>query len=192
MLEDNTKARCKICGTILKAHIKSIKGHVEGKKHKENSAHSSLSQTSIVDSLPQKEQSSPPSTEQEHSPNTSEQAVSEEMQNEDMSDHRPSLMSERLRYDITDDEFNIAGKHIASKLKVLSWDQKLYAERLINEVLFEAQLGNLSRDCKLVTQKSSQNPTFADLQPVSDKVTGVQRVCDPSQTNNISFVTKIL
>lgn len=49
---DDTKARCRICGTIMQAHIRSIVGHSEGKKHKEvMSAGSSRTQTSISDSL---------------------------------------------------------------------------------------------------------------------------------------------
>lgn len=43
---------------------------------------------------------------------------------------------------------------MASKLKILSQDQRIYAERLIAEVLFEAQLGNLSRECKLTVKKN--------------------------------------
>lgn len=49
---DSTKARCKICGTTFQAHIKSITGHCEGKKHKEHfSASTSKGQTSISDAV---------------------------------------------------------------------------------------------------------------------------------------------
>lgn len=52
MLGDSTKARCKICGTTFQAHMKSITGHCEGKKHKENiSASTSKGQTSITQSV---------------------------------------------------------------------------------------------------------------------------------------------
>ncbi|XP_047492143.1 uncharacterized protein LOC125041327 [Penaeus chinensis] len=54
----------------------------------------------------------------------------------------------------TEDDFDITGKHVASKLRIVSQDQRIYAERLIAEVLFEAQLGNLSRECKLIIKKS--------------------------------------
>ncbi|KAG7175026.1 4-trimethylaminobutyraldehyde dehydrogenase-like [Homarus americanus] len=33
---DKTQARCRVCGTTLKAHLRSIIGHNDGKKHKKN------------------------------------------------------------------------------------------------------------------------------------------------------------
>lgn len=54
VLGDNTKARCKICGTVMKAHLKSLVGHSDGKKHKRNmiagsSGHQPLSRTPLRD-----------------------------------------------------------------------------------------------------------------------------------------------
>lgn len=45
---------------------------------------------------------------------------------------------------------------MASKLRILAQDQRICAERLIAEVLFEAQLGNLSREWK-VTGKNVES-----------------------------------
>ena len=43
-----TKARCKVCGTVIQAHMKSIKDHASGKKYLENMKSSGSKQTSIL------------------------------------------------------------------------------------------------------------------------------------------------
>ncbi|XP_047478926.1 uncharacterized protein LOC125032014 [Penaeus chinensis] len=49
---DSTKARCKVCGTSLQAHLKTILGHDETKRHIENIKPSgSKVQSSIKDSF---------------------------------------------------------------------------------------------------------------------------------------------
>lgn len=49
---DSTKARCKVCGTSLQAHLKTILGHAETKRHIENIKPSgSKVQSSIKDSF---------------------------------------------------------------------------------------------------------------------------------------------
>lgn len=60
--------------------------------------------------------------------------------------HPPPLPSEIP----LEDEFDIVGKNVAAKLRQIPRTQRIFAEKLINEVLFEAQLGTLNRDCKLV------------------------------------------
>ncbi|GAB6018911.1 hypothetical protein CHUAL_000564 [Chamberlinius hualienensis] len=42
------------------------------------------------------------------------------------------------------DEFNIIGENIANKLRKLPHDKMIVAEKLINDILFEAQCGNVN------------------------------------------------
>lgn len=51
---------------------------------------------------------------------------------------------------VVEDEFDIVGKNVAAKLRQLPPTQRIFAERLINEVLFEAQLGTLTRESGVV------------------------------------------
>ena len=44
-----------------------------------------------------------------------------------------------------EDMFEITGKNVSSKLRILTMEQKIIAEKLINDVLYEAQLGSLTR-----------------------------------------------
>jgi hypothetical protein len=46
---------------------------------------------------------------------------------------------------------------VAAKLREISKDQASFAERLINEVLFEAQLGTLNRQTRIATDDFAQN-----------------------------------
>jgi len=39
---------------------------------------------------------------------------------------------------------------VASKLRILTKEQRIMAEKLINDVLYEAQLGSLTRNSKLI------------------------------------------
>lgn len=63
------------------------------------------------------------------------------------------MVSERLRNNTssTDDAFDIFGKHIAAKLRTLPKQTKLYTEKLINDLLFEAEMGNVDGNTKIVT-----------------------------------------
>lgn len=63
------------------------------------------------------------------------------------------LISKKLREDKEDDECDIVGKNIAAKLRKLSPEMKMYAEKVINDILFEAQLGNLSRYSSVTTPR---------------------------------------
>jgi hypothetical protein len=46
----------------------------------------------------------------------------------------------------SEDRFDIFGKHVAHTLRGVDPRQVLVAEKLINDVLFEAQMGNLTQD----------------------------------------------
>ncbi|RZB40369.1 uncharacterized protein BDFB_005149 [Asbolus verrucosus] len=71
-----------------------------------------------------------------------------------------------------EDEFDLLGKIYANKLRHLEKNQRIYAEKIINDTLFEAQLGNLSRRCRLVAdgpgrerEFHQQTSTEIDLKP---------------------------
>lgn len=49
------------------------------------------------------------------------------------------------------DEFDAIGKNVAAKLRNMRIDQRIIAEKLLNDILFEAQLGNLQRDSSIHT-----------------------------------------
>ncbi|XP_044268020.1 uncharacterized protein LOC123013520 [Tribolium madens] len=55
---------------------------------------------------------------------------------------------------LDEDEFDLLGKIYANKLRKLEKTQRIYAEKIINDTLFEAELGNLNRQCFLVTGDS--------------------------------------
>ncbi|KAJ3654791.1 hypothetical protein Zmor_013954 [Zophobas morio] len=55
---------------------------------------------------------------------------------------------------IDEDEFDLLGRLYANKLRKLERAQRIYAEKIINDALFEAQLGSLNRHCRLVTAES--------------------------------------
>ncbi|XP_017792850.1 PREDICTED: uncharacterized protein LOC108574730 [Habropoda laboriosa] len=47
------------------------------------------------------------------------------------------------------DEFDAIGRNVAAKLRNMRLDQRIIAEKLLNDILFEAQLGNLHRDSNI-------------------------------------------
>jgi hypothetical protein len=65
-------------------------------------------------------------------------------QEEDDSDNMLSLVISRLRDTKQEDKFDVIGKNIVSKLRSLPNDLRIYAEKLTNDVLFEAELSNLT------------------------------------------------
>jgi hypothetical protein len=64
-----------------------------------------------------------------------------------------SLVSDRLQDLVKEDMFEITGKNVASKLRILTKEQRIIAEKLINDVLYEAQLGNLKRNSRLIVNE---------------------------------------
>ncbi|CAG9773533.1 unnamed protein product [Ceutorhynchus assimilis] len=77
------------------------------------------------------------------------------------------------------DKFTDIGKVWASKLRDLPTQQAIYAEKIINDVLYEAQMQNLNRNCVLqIPEEPSRNrqlirnadiphniPTTSDIYP---------------------------
>lgn len=50
---------------------------------------------------------------------------------------------------VMEDEFDAIGRNVAAKLRNMRLEQRIIAEKLLNDILFEAQLGNLSRDSNI-------------------------------------------
>lgn len=66
----------------------------------------------------------------------------------------------------TRDRFDVAGENIAMKLRSLSVNQRIMSEKLINDVLFEAECNNLNRNWKLVDGAAATAvPNFHELRP---------------------------
>ncbi|XP_040166940.1 uncharacterized protein LOC120902329 [Anopheles arabiensis] len=56
--------------------------------------------------------------------------------------------------DHPEDQFDVYGKLIAHKLRSFNRLQATFSQRLINEVLFEGEMGYLNRNCKIVDMGS--------------------------------------
>lgn len=50
---------------------------------------------------------------------------------------------------LMEDEYDAIGRNVAAKLRNMRLDQRIIAEKLLNDILFEAQLGNLHRDSSI-------------------------------------------
>lgn len=75
----------------------------------------------------------------------------------DEADEVLTMVGERLRNQKADDAFNIFGNNVAAKLRTLPRQTRLYTEKLINDLLFEAEMGNIDKHTKIVT--SVNTPT---------------------------------
>ncbi|KAK4882653.1 hypothetical protein RN001_005972 [Aquatica leii] len=108
-------------------------------------------------------------------PSTSSSAVSSLSHNKYKKRQKPSeecdkvlkLVGEKLQSSKPDDECDLISKTVAEKLRRLSPDMKLYADKLINDVLFHAQLGPLHRYAliSIPPQLNQQTVTLTQLQP---------------------------
>jgi len=63
------------------------------------------------------------------------------------------LVNDRLQDLGKEDMFEITGKYVASKLRILTKEQKIMAEKLISDVLYEAQLRSLTRNSRLIVNE---------------------------------------
>ncbi|KAJ8878255.1 hypothetical protein PR048_018832, partial [Dryococelus australis] len=59
---------------------------------------------------------------------------------------------DELDDDLVDDEDSILASHVAAKLRRLDPLQRIFAEKLIHDVLFEAQLGSLTRTARKIIE----------------------------------------
>lgn len=56
-----------------------------------------------------------------------------------------------------EDQYSVIGKNIAFKLRDLSNEAKLITEKIINDVLFETQMGNITRHTRFNLQDTRSN-----------------------------------
>lgn len=61
------------------------------------------------------------------------------------------MVGDRLRASNTDDACNIFGKNVAAKLRTLPKETRLYTEKIINDLLFNAEMGNVNKDTRIIT-----------------------------------------
>jgi len=64
-----------------------------------------------------------------------------------------SLVNDRLQDLGKEHMFEITGKNVASKLRILTKEQRIMADKLMNDVLYEAQLGSLTRNPRLIVSE---------------------------------------
>lgn len=76
----------------------------------------------------------------------------------DKADNILNVVNARLN-DLGDDEFTIVGKNVAAKLRKLSRETKIYTEKLINDILFQAELGKITEHTKIITENIQPTPT---------------------------------
>ncbi|KAG8229776.1 hypothetical protein J437_LFUL005857 [Ladona fulva] len=67
-----------------------------------------------------------------------------------------NLTAGRLEEANEEGKFSIYGKHIALELENLPNEMALYCKKVINEAIFEAQMGTLNRSSRVVTDMSEQ------------------------------------
>ena len=60
------------------------------------------------------------------------------------------LVGKKLNSLQQEDSFDVFGKHIANKLRSVNRQQNIFAQKLINNVLFEAEMDTLTRSFKVV------------------------------------------
>lgn len=86
----------------------------------------------------------------------------------DECDNILSIIGKRLKETNTnpEDKFDIIGKIWAYKLREVNNEQRIHAEKIINDVIYEAELGNLNRYCTLsVHTNESYFHTSTPIQP---------------------------
>lgn len=80
------------------------------------------------------------------------------------------IVGDRLATVRQEDEYDVVGKNVAAKMRSLDPEQKIYAEKIINDALYEAQLKNLSRYSRLHNPESNEisakrQPTITNQTP---------------------------
>lgn len=56
-----------------------------------------------------------------------------------------------------EDRYDMIGRNVATKLREIPNKQRIFAEKLINDVLFEAELGSLNRNYVLSVNNSGNS-----------------------------------
>lgn len=65
-------------------------------------------------------------------------------------------VSHQLDY-VKEDKFDIIGKNIANKLRELPSNIATVTEKLLNDIAFEAQMGNITRQTKVILQETTSH-----------------------------------
>lgn len=79
----------------------------------------------------------------------------------DQTDIVLAMIQERLRANDNDDSAVFA-KNVGRKLKALPRETRLYTEKLINDLLFEAEMGNVSKYTRIVSLAADSNNFLRD------------------------------
>ncbi|XP_023228021.1 uncharacterized protein LOC111628457 [Centruroides sculpturatus] len=86
---------------------------------------------------------------------------------------------------VQNDRFDIFGKNVAMKLRGLPKQQMLIAEKLINETLFQAEMGTLTLFHKLVYEQQHLPHQFIPYQPPISTGLGI---ISPSSSTTVNFI----
>lgn len=86
----------------------------------------------------------------------------------DMCEQILENVNKKLQND-SSDEFDIIGQNVAHKLRKLPKEVKIITEKMINDVLFEAEIGNINKATKLSLEQTLSKPTLdSQYNPTSD------------------------
>lgn len=102
----------------------------------------------------------------------------------DKCDEVLQVIGKRLFENTTTNKFTDIGKAWASKLKDLNPHQAVHAEKLINDVFYEAQLGNLNRSC--FVQVAHTQPSQSQFTPLVENPI-IQIHSTPSKPTNLGL-----
>lgn len=75
----------------------------------------------------------------------------------DKTDEVMALVGKKLESCKEDDCYDTFAKHVANKLRALTGQQNMFAQKMINDVLFEAEMESLSRYSRVVDMGQVQN-----------------------------------
>ncbi|CAH1978382.1 unnamed protein product [Acanthoscelides obtectus] len=78
-------------------------------------------------------------------------------QNINKADQILDIVATRLHHPA--DEFDLMGKSIAIKLRRLPREVRLYSEKLINDILFQAELGKVNEHTRITSEPNQLQPT---------------------------------
>lgn len=76
--------------------------------------------------------------------------------NDDGTNEVMTLVGKKLESLQTEDAFQVFGKHVGNKLRNVNSQQNAIAQKLISDILFEAELGTLTRHFQLVDMTSQR------------------------------------
>lgn len=83
------------------------------------------------------------------------------------------------------DSFNIFGEHVANKLRTLTVEQNIFAQKLINDVLFEGEMESLTRNFRILDTGKPQKITGVKQKPI---VHEKQKLISPQQAVNYQYL----